>query len=255
MPREASAQREKQDQSIKARKNELFVGEQVEEQTGPRRTLRDYLKDTPAAPLSKNEKLSLWGSAVPVVLLLVAALLSQGNRSVAKAPTEMIIPSRAMPPASPSLASRSDEKPPAPAGEAKAEQKKDEASAKSDKPPQKKPTNKKKKGKSKPKDTAVVQNTEGEKATGNESKDKTDDQGTDNKGGDSKKKPNNASSDSGSKSKSGAGKDDKGKSATPTPPKKRAAPILVKPKKAYNPAYPKPDREKKTDADSDLGIP
>ena len=76
MAGEASAQREKQDQSIKARKNELFVEEQAL-QTGPRKKLRDYLKDTPAAPLSKNVKLSLWGSAVPVVLLFVAALLSR----------------------------------------------------------------------------------------------------------------------------------------------------------------------------------
>ena len=39
MAGEASAQREKQDQSIKARKNELFVGE-ASHQTGPRKKLR-----------------------------------------------------------------------------------------------------------------------------------------------------------------------------------------------------------------------
>jgi len=257
MAGEASAQREKQDQSIKARKNELFVGEQVEE-TGPRKKLRDYLKETPAAPLSKNVKLSLWGSAVPVVLLFVVALVNP-NRTTAKAPTEVIwtAPKLAT---SPPLVSRTDDKPPAPAGEAKAGDNKDKAAASSDKPADDKPKpkakkDKSKKGKSKPKDTVVVQNTEGDKANSNDGKDKADDKDKDNSSGESKKKPNNASSDSGNKGKMGGSKDAKSKSATSAPPRKQAPSILVKKKKAYNPAYPKRDGEKKADPDDDAGIP
>ena len=268
MAGEASAQREKQDQSIKARKNELFVEEQAL-QTGPRKKLRDYLKDTPAAPLSKNVKLSLWGSAVPVVLLFIAALLSGGNRSTAKAPDEMIIPQHAKP-APPSLTRRSDDKPPAPAVETKAGDRKNDAVANTDKPPQEKPKSKKKpsKKKGKPKETVVVQNTEGDKANGEEPKEKDkandnksgDNKSGDNKSGDSKKKPKTGSSGSDSKDKMAAADDAKSKSATPEKPKQRAAPIFKK-KKAYNPAYPTrtPVGEKKgdpkTNPDAGDGIP
>jgi hypothetical protein len=255
MAGEASAQREKQDQSIKARKNELFVGEQVEE-TGPRKKLRDYLKETPAAPLSKNVKLSLWGSAVPVVLLFVVALVNP-NRTTAKAPTEVIwtAPKLATPPP---LVSRTDDKPPAPAGETKAGDNKDKAAASSDKPAEEKSKAKPKKppkkgNKSKPKDTVIAQSNEGDKANGDKDKDK----GNDDSSGDSKKKPNNASSNSGNKDKMGGSKDAKGKSVTPAPPRKQAASILVKKKKPYNPAYPSktPVGEKKADPDADAGIP
>jgi hypothetical protein len=260
MAGEASAQREKQDQSIKARKKELFVEEQ-DLQTGPRKKLRDYLKDTPAAPLSKNVKLSLWGSAVPVVLLFIAALFSGGSRSTAKAPDEMIIPQRAKP-APPSLTRRSDDKPPAPAGDTKARDRKDDMAANSDKPPQEKPKAKKKSNKKgkKPKETVVVQNTEGDKANSAESKDKADDKDKandkdkaddkdkDTTSGDPKKKPKTGSSGSNSKDKMAATDDPKSKSATPEKPKQRAAPIFKK-KKAYNPAYPSrtPVGEKKAD--------
>jgi hypothetical protein len=246
MAGEASAQREKQDQSIKARKNELFVEEQAL-QTGPRKKLRDYLKDTPAAPLSKNVKMSLWGSAVPVVLLFLAALFSQGNRSVAKAPSEMIIPSRVLP-LSPSLTRRSDDKPLAPVVDTKAGDRKDDAAANPDKPPQEKPKPKKKPKKGKPKETVVVQNTEGDKATSDEPKDK------DNTAGDSKKKPKTGSSGSDSKDKMAAPNDAKSKSATPEKPKQRAAPIFKK-KKPEVRTYPKRDGEKKADPDAGDGTP
>ncbi len=254
MAGEASAQREKQDQSIKARKKELFVEEQ-DLQTGPRKKLRDYLKETPAAPLSKNVKLSLWGSAVPVVLLFVAALLSSGSRSTAKAkaPEEMIIPQRAKP-APPLVTSRSDDKPAAPAADSKPGDRKDDTAANTDKPPQEKPKKSKKSKKGKPKETVVVQNTEDDKAKGDESKDKTDDKDKDkdkdNKDGDSKKKPSTGSSGSGSKGKMAATEDSKSKSATPEKPRKQAPSIFKKPKpKVFS--YPKREGEKKADPKAD----
>jgi hypothetical protein len=245
MAGEASAQREKQDQSIKARKKELFVEEQ-DLQTGPRKKLRDYLKETPAAPLSKNVKLSLWGSAVPVVLLFGIALLSQGNRSTAKAPDEMVIPAHAKP-APASLSVRGDDKPLAPVVDTKPGDRKGDMAANPEKPPQDKPKPKKKPKKgAKPKETVVVQNTEDDKAKGDEPKDKTDDKDKDNKSGDSKKKPKTGSSGSDSKDKMAATDEAKSKSATPEKPKQRAAPIFKKKKEKVF-SYPKREGEKKAD--------
>jgi hypothetical protein len=238
MGREASAaQREKQEQSIKARKSELFVEEEIVE-SGPRKRLRDYVKETPAAPLSKNVKLMLWGSAAPVVLLFVVALLAR--RSHFKPPEEMIVPLHET---TPSVASRSGEKPPAvaaPKSEGPG------AAANSSKPPQNKAKAKAKakkpKAKPKPKDeTAVAQNTEGDSA--NSEKPKDGDQGDQS----SEEKPKNKGTAKGKT-------DAKGKLVgPPKPPRKQAAPILTPKRRIYNPAYP--PREKKTDSDSDLGIP
>jgi hypothetical protein len=234
MIREASAQREKQEQSIKARKNELFVEEEVE-QSGPRKRLRDYVKETPAAPLSKNVKLMLWGSAAPVVFLFVAALL--GRRSHFKAPEEMVIPVRQ---SAPAYAIQSGSKPPA-VGVSKSEGPGPAAKANPSKPPQDKAKSKSKKKtqkKTKPKDeTAVAQNTEGDSAKGEKSKD--DDQAN-------AEKPKDKGTAKGKT-------DAKGKSATPQKPRKEAPPILRKKPKVYNPAYPSrtPAGEKKGDSDSD----
>jgi hypothetical protein len=91
MATDASNQRELQEKSIKARKRELFVGES-EEQTGPRKSFRQVLSETPAAPLSKNVKIILWGSAAPVALLFIAALLVPSKSAAkAKAP-ELLLP-------------------------------------------------------------------------------------------------------------------------------------------------------------------
>jgi hypothetical protein len=229
MIREASAQREKQEQSIKARKNELFVEEEVE-QSGPRKRLRDYVKETPAAPLSKNVKLMLWGSAAPVVLLFVAALLAR--RSHFKAPEEMVIPVRQ---SAPAYAIQSGAKPPAVAA-SKSEG--PGAKANPSKPPQDKAKAKSKKKtqkKTKPKDeTAVAQNSEGDS-----DKSKDGDQANG-------EKPKDKGTAKGKT-------DAKGKSATPQKPRKQAAPILVRKPKVYNPAYPSktPVGEKKGDSDSD----
>jgi hypothetical protein len=242
MAREASAaQREKQEQSIKARKSELFLEEEVVE-SGPRKRLRDYVKETPAAPLSKNVKLMLWGSAAPVVLLFVVALLAR--KSHFKEPEEFV----PVHPTTP-VASRGGDKLPV-VGATKSEGPGPGATADSSKPPQEKAKAKPKrkpKAKPKPKDeTAVAQNTEGDSATSDKPKD--GDQG-DQASGEKLKNKGTA------KGKTDA----KGKPATPEKPRKQAAPILKKKPKVYNPAYPPrtPSGEKKadSDSDSDLGIP
>ena len=59
MATEGSQQRELQEKSIKARKHELFVGEA--DDVGPRKTFRQVLSETPAAPMTKNVKMILLG--------------------------------------------------------------------------------------------------------------------------------------------------------------------------------------------------
>jgi hypothetical protein len=247
MIREASAQREKQEQSIKARKNELFLEEEVEE-SGPRKRLRDYVKETPAAPLSKNVKLTLWGSAAPVVLLFVLALLAR--RSHFKPPEETL-----WRPAAPSYAAHSGGTPPAP-GVAKSEGSGPGAAATPpSKPPQNKAKTKKKqqkKSKSKPKpkdETAVAQNTEGDSTKSEKPKD--GDQGDQANAENPGEKGNEA------KKTGGNATDTKGKSTTSKKPRKQAPSILVKKPKPYNPAYPPrtplPEKKAESDSDSDPG--
>jgi hypothetical protein len=90
MAAKASTQREMQEQSIKARKHELFVEEEPST-ARPRMQFREYLRQTPATPMSKNVKLMLWGSAAPVAFLFFAALLTSKGSS-AKPPEGMVIP-------------------------------------------------------------------------------------------------------------------------------------------------------------------
>jgi hypothetical protein len=62
-----------QEQSIKARKREIF---EEEEDFGPRRPFSEYLAETEATPLTAGQKATLWGVGVLVLLLLLAALLT-----------------------------------------------------------------------------------------------------------------------------------------------------------------------------------
>ncbi len=65
--------RERQDQSIKARKTQLFeVSEQAEGVA--LQPFGEYVRRTPPAPLPQAVKASLWGVGVLVLLLLLAAL-------------------------------------------------------------------------------------------------------------------------------------------------------------------------------------
>src|SRR3954470_3974160 len=101
-----SNNRENQEQSIKARKKELFVSDEPVA-TGPRKSLREYLRETPATPLSKNTKLMLWGSAAPVLLLFLGAVATGKGRDI-KTPTTTVLPPSPVKP----LAVKSNEEPP-----------------------------------------------------------------------------------------------------------------------------------------------
>src|SRR5438128_5627763 len=75
VPREAT---EQQDQSIKARKFQLF--EQRTETGVVAKRFAEYVRDTPPALLSPGVKAGLGAVAVLVVLLLLAALLVKPPR-------------------------------------------------------------------------------------------------------------------------------------------------------------------------------
>jgi len=154
MSAEASKQRELQEKSIKARKNELFVGE-VDDLAGPRKTFRQVLHETPAVPLSRNVKLILWGSAVPVALLFVASMLRVGNATNVTTPAEPSISLAGTRPAPPKPSGEPSATPTAEAP--KPDQPGAEAGPKPETPPEQKEKPKKpKKSKKKPKKDATA---------------------------------------------------------------------------------------------------
>ena len=71
---------ENQDQSIKVRKSQLFEAGDKGVEPPTTRPVTEYLKDTPATPLSGLEKAGLWTAAVVVGLLLLAALFNGRNK-------------------------------------------------------------------------------------------------------------------------------------------------------------------------------
>ena len=65
-----------QEQSIKARKHELYEADAVIADLRITSTsFRDFVRDTPAAPLSATAKAGLWAVGLIVVALLVLALM------------------------------------------------------------------------------------------------------------------------------------------------------------------------------------
>jgi hypothetical protein len=64
-----------QEQSIKARKHEIFDGKQ-KVSTGPRKGFTEYLHDTPPAPLAPNLKSALWILLAVALLLFLAAIFT-----------------------------------------------------------------------------------------------------------------------------------------------------------------------------------
>lgn len=70
-----------EEQSIKARKKELFE-EEVREApvSAPKKPARVYIQQTPAMPLSTGVKATLWIVGAIVAVLLVAALATRGGK-------------------------------------------------------------------------------------------------------------------------------------------------------------------------------
>ena len=70
---------EQQDQSIKARKNQLFEA-QARDNAGGLKPFTVYLHQTPPTPMLPGVKVALWALAAVVALLFLGALLSGGRR-------------------------------------------------------------------------------------------------------------------------------------------------------------------------------
>jgi hypothetical protein len=83
-PRVVSTPGREQEQSIRERKQLLFeederpAGPPVE--AAPTKPFVEYLRTTPAAPLSGLAKVLIWTAGVLVVLLFVASLIKGANR-------------------------------------------------------------------------------------------------------------------------------------------------------------------------------
>ena len=217
MAPETQAPRETQEQSIKARKNELFE-EEREDPGGPRRPFRAYLQDTPATPMSVGVKASLWGTGAVVGLLFVGAIAG-GHETRATAPTGSVIPSTSQPVAKTA---------PAPAVVPK-EEKKDEktvANASKPEPPaDAKPKERKPKSKSRPKpkppqpeNSALAKNAPSPSAPASNEP--------------ARNAPGNLSAAGGQVPANAS-------DATSKPAPKKKTSILFKKPKPYNPAYPK----------------
>ena len=76
-----------QEQSIKARKHQLFETDDHATQSGPRRSFADCLRETPADPLSPAIKAGLWVVGALVILLLLAAFAKVGTRKPTPKPS------------------------------------------------------------------------------------------------------------------------------------------------------------------------
>lgn len=100
MGSETPVSRESEEQSIKARKKELFQPEAAAAaSSGPRKAIKEYLRDTRAMPLAPSTKAALWVAGVLVVLLFLAALLSASSRPRRRAPrprTDRLIPQQTL---------------------------------------------------------------------------------------------------------------------------------------------------------------
>ena len=73
-----------QEQSIKARKHQLFGADDDQARSGPRPTFAELLRVTPADPLSPLTKGILWTVGALVILLLLAAFATVATRTRAR---------------------------------------------------------------------------------------------------------------------------------------------------------------------------
>jgi hypothetical protein len=87
-----------QEQSIKARKSQLFDADEPEVSTdGPRQSFQECLRTTPAEPLSTMVKVLLWTVGTVVILLLIVALATGGPRKPKRKPVVSVVPSPSLP--------------------------------------------------------------------------------------------------------------------------------------------------------------
>ncbi len=81
-----------QEQSIKARKHQLFeVDEPLGGSSGPRQSFQEYLRTTPADPLSTTAKAILWIVGAIVILLLIVALATSGPKKPRPKPVSGLV--------------------------------------------------------------------------------------------------------------------------------------------------------------------
>ena len=69
-----------QEQSIKARKHQLFEADDDHAHSGPRQSFAEILRVTPADPLTPAIKGILWVVGTLVILLLLAGFTTVGKR-------------------------------------------------------------------------------------------------------------------------------------------------------------------------------
>ena len=82
-----------QEQSIKARKHQLFEDEDLPSASAtPSLPFPELLRVTPAEPLAPPVKALLWGVGTVVVLLLLAALVTSGGKRKAPKPSASLAP-------------------------------------------------------------------------------------------------------------------------------------------------------------------
>jgi hypothetical protein len=70
---------ENTDQSIKARKGQLFESRKSTEDAVKAKAFREYIKDTPPTPMTSGIKAALWAVAVLVGLLFLASLFGRSH--------------------------------------------------------------------------------------------------------------------------------------------------------------------------------
>ncbi|HEY2154100.1 MAG TPA: hypothetical protein VGH33_00620 [Isosphaeraceae bacterium] len=76
----ADKHHETQEQSIKARKHQLFEPDAPAFEVGSGRSFKDFVRTTPAAPMSGLTRAALWAAGVVVAVVLVGALLKTFHR-------------------------------------------------------------------------------------------------------------------------------------------------------------------------------
>jgi Family of unknown function (DUF6479) len=73
-----------QELSIKEREQQLFVESSEDQLQGPVRPFAEYLRETPAAPLSIEVRVLLWVIGVVVVILFAGAIWKASRSSAAR---------------------------------------------------------------------------------------------------------------------------------------------------------------------------